>query len=132
MTKGLRLFGFRFANAYTNRDAGTRGAGPAGPPEPNTDKRKACRMGEEGRDPVVDEVADALTLDQDVDWDRCAREAAPASRRTLENLRLVADLLAHFRAPGDTAAASALPGGWPCASPCGRSSRSPRSGRRRP
>ena len=68
-------------------------------------------MGEESRDRVVDEVADALTLDQDVDWDRCAREAAPASRRTLENLRLVADLLAHFRAPGDTAAASALPGG---------------------
>ena len=65
----------------------------------------------EGRDRVVDDVADALTLDQDVDWDRCAREAAPASRRTLENLRLVADLLAHFRAPGDTAAASALPGG---------------------
>ena len=65
----------------------------------------------EGRDRVVDDVADALTLDQDVDWDRCAREAAPASRRTLENLRLVADVVAHFRAPGDTAAASALPGG---------------------
>ena len=68
-------------------------------------------MGEDGRDRVVVEVADALTLDQDVDWDRCAREAAPASRRTLENLRLVAGLLADFRAPGDTAAASGLPGG---------------------
>ena len=65
-------------------------------------------MGEDGRDPVVVEVADALTLDQDVDWDR---EAAPASRRTLENLRLVAGLLADLRAPGDTAAASDLPGG---------------------
>ena len=68
-------------------------------------------MGEDGRDRVVDEVADALTLDQDVDWDRCAREAEPASRRTLENLRLVAGLLADFRAPGDTAADSGLPGG---------------------
>ena len=67
-------------------------------------------MGEDRRDPVVVDVADALTLDQDVDWERCAREAAPASRRTLENLRLVADLLADFRTPGDTAAASALPG----------------------
>ena len=68
-------------------------------------------MDEDGRDRVVVEVADALTLDQDVDWDRCAREAAPASRRTLDNLRLVAGLLADFRAPGDTAAASGLPGG---------------------
>ena len=68
-------------------------------------------MDEDGRDRVVVEVADALTLDQDVDWDRCAREAAPASRRTLENLRLVAGLLADFRAPGDTAAAAGLPGG---------------------
>ena len=109
MTKGLRLFGFRFANAYSGRGAGARAR--AGPSDRNTDKRKVCRMGEDRRDPVVVDVADALTLDQDVDWDRCAREAAPASRRTLENLRLVADLLAHFRAPGDTAAASALPGG---------------------
>ena len=66
-------------------------------------------MGEDDR--LVVEVADALTLDQDVDWDRCAREAPPASRRTLENLRLVAGLLADSRAPRDPAAASGLPGG---------------------
>ena len=73
-------------------------------------------MGEEERDRLVVDVADALTLNQDVDWDRCAREATPARRRTLENLRLVADLLADFRAAGETAAGetaagSHLPGG---------------------
>ena len=73
-------------------------------------------MGEEERDRLVVDVTDALTLNQDVDWDRCAREAAPASRRTLDNLRVVADLLADFRAAGEaaaseTAAGSHLPGG---------------------
>ena len=77
---------------------------------------KICRMGEEKRDRVVVDVADALTLNQDVDWDRCAREATPASRRTLDSLRLVADLLAGSRAQGEAAAGetvtgSRLPGG---------------------
>ncbi len=67
-------------------------------------RAKASRMGEEERDPLVVDVADALTLNQDVDWDRCAREATPAKRRTIENLRLVADLLADFRAQGEAAA----------------------------
>ncbi len=73
-------------------------------------------MGEEERDRLVVDVADALTLNQDVDWDRCAREATPASHRTLENLRVVADVLASFRvqeeeAAGETAMGSRLPGG---------------------
>ena len=90
-------------------------------------------MDEDGRDRVVVEVADALTLDQDVDWDRRAREAAPASRRTLDNLRLVAGLLADFRGAGrHGGGVPACPAAWPCASPCGLSSWSPRSGRRRP
>ena len=72
-------------------------------------------MGEDHSRLVVD-VADALTLNQDVDWDRCAREATPADRRTLDNLRLVAGVLAGFRAqgdaaPGDAATSSRLPGG---------------------
>ena len=79
-------------------------------------RAKVCRMGEEERDRLVVDVADALTLNQDVDWERCAREAAPASRRTLDNLRLVADLFASFRvqgeeAAGETAMGSRLPGG---------------------
>ena len=73
-------------------------------------------MGEEERDRLVVNVADALTLDQDVDWDRCARAATPASHRTLENLRVVAEVLATFRvqegeAAGETAMGSRLPGG---------------------
>ncbi len=73
-------------------------------------------MGEEERDRLVVDVADALTLNQDVDWDRCAREATPASHRTLENLRVVADVLASCRvqeeeAAGETAMGSRLPGG---------------------
>ncbi len=68
-------------------------------------------MGEEERDRLVVDAADALTLNQDVDWDRCAREATPASRRTLENLRLVADVLAGSRAQGEPMAGSRLPGG---------------------
>ena len=68
------------------------------------DRAKAYRMGEEERDRLVVDVADALTLNQDVDWERCAREAAPASRRTLDNLRVVADLLASFRVQDEEAA----------------------------
>ena len=73
-------------------------------------------MGEEERDRLVIDVADALTLNQDVDWDRCAREATPASHRTLENLRVVADVLASCRVQGEEAASetaigSRLPGG---------------------
>ena len=73
-------------------------------------------MGEEERDRLVVDVADALTLNQDVDWDRCAREATPASHRTLDNLRVVADVLASFRvqeeeAAGETAMGFRLPGG---------------------
>ncbi len=79
-------------------------------------RAKASRMDEEERDRLVVDVADALTLNQDVDWDRCAREATPASHRTLENLRVVADVLASFRvqgeeAAGETAGGSRLPGG---------------------
>ena len=47
-------------------------------------------VGNDGRDDVVVEVAEALTLNQDVQWDRCARLATPASRRALDGLRVVA------------------------------------------
>lgn len=73
-------------------------------------------MSEDERDGVVADVADALTLNQDVDWDRCAREATPSVRRSLDNLRLVARMLADApvrdeTAPGAPAAGSRLPGG---------------------
>ncbi|MYI75365.1 MAG: YfhO family protein, partial [Acidobacteria bacterium] len=60
-------------------------------------------MREEERERPVVDAADALTLDQDIDWDRCAREATPASHRTLRNLRAVANVLAGSRTQGDAA-----------------------------
>ena len=41
---------------------------------------------------VLFEVADAVALRQDVDWERCAERAAPAQRRTLGHLRAVAGI----------------------------------------
>ena len=68
-------------------------------------------MGDDDRDRLVVDVADALTLNQDVDWDQCARKATPAERRTLENLRTIAGVLAGTRAPDEAATGFTLPGG---------------------
>ena len=38
-------------------------------------------------DDVVGDVVDAVTLNQDVQWERCARLATPVERRTLDTLR---------------------------------------------
>ena len=59
------------------------------------------------RDDLVAEVADALTLDQDVDWDRCRRQATPANRRSLDNLRLVAGMFSGSEAAEGASPASA-------------------------
>ena len=58
-------------------------------------------MGEDNRDDLVVDVADALTLDQRVQWDRCARLATPANRQVLDNLRAFSTVLAGRRAAGD-------------------------------
>ena len=42
---------------------------------------------------VLFEVADAVALEQDVDWERCAERAAPAQRQALGHLRTVAGIL---------------------------------------
>ena len=44
-------------------------------------------MGNSGRDDLVTDVADALTLDQEVEWEQCAGLATPANRRVLDSLR---------------------------------------------
>ena len=59
------------------------------------------------RNDLVAEVADALTLDQDVDWDRCRRQATPANRRSLDNLRLVAGVFSGSEAAEGASPASA-------------------------
>ena len=66
------------------------------------------RTGDDDRDSLVAEVADALALRQDVDWDRCARLATRSNRRLLDNLRLIARVASCCRAP-----ASAPPGPAP-------------------
>lgn len=55
-------------------------------------------MDNEGHDDLIDDVADALTLRQDVDWGRCARRATPSERWLLENLRVIARVAADCRA----------------------------------
>ena len=63
-------------------------------------------MDNEGHDDLIDEVVDALTLRQDVDWDRCARLVTPSNRWLLENLRVIARVAAACRA---SANASRIP-----------------------
>ena len=53
---------------------------------------------DEGHDDLIDDVADALTLRQDVDWERCARLVMPSNRWLLENLRVIARVAAACRA----------------------------------
>ena len=51
-------------------------------------------MNTDDRDDLVGDVADALTLDQQVQWERCARLAAGAEREQIENLRVIERVLA--------------------------------------
>ena len=51
-------------------------------------------MSTEDRNDLVGDVADALTLDQKVQWERCARLAAGADREKIENLRVIERVLA--------------------------------------
>ncbi|MYN68548.1 MAG: serine/threonine protein kinase [Acidobacteria bacterium] len=65
-------------------------------------------MGNSGRDDLVTDVADALTLDQEVEWERCAGLATPANRRVLDSLRSLGAIFA-----GRPAADAALRSGPP-------------------
>ena len=49
---------------------------------------------------VVDEAVDAVTLKQDVQWDRCASVATPAERRALDRLRRFTRLFAALQPTG--------------------------------
>ena len=51
-------------------------------------------MHTDDRDDLVGDVADALTLDQKVQWERCARLAEGADREKIENLRIIERVLA--------------------------------------
>ena len=60
---------------------------------------------DEGHDDLIDDVADALTLRQDVDWERCARLVTPSNRWLLENLRVIARVAAACRASANASLA---------------------------
>ena len=57
-------------------------------------------MSTDDRDDLVGDVADALTLDQQVPWERCARLATGADREQIENLRVIERVLASRAAAG--------------------------------
>ena len=63
---------------------------------------------DEERDDIVDDVADALTLNQEVPWERCEKLATPAERRALDNLRTLAGAVTGVET---SAAAVAAPRG---------------------
>ena len=68
-------------------------------------------MGNDDRDDLVSEVADAVAWNQDVQWDRCARRANPAGRRMLDNLRALAPVFASPDTAGPRSLASATAAG---------------------
>ena len=74
-------------------------------------------MSDNDRNDLIADVADALTLDHDVQWDRCAELAAPADREKLENLRVIARVFRSRRHAGQTLAAAAATGPVPHAGP---------------
>ena len=60
-------------------------------------------MRTDDRGDLVGDVADALTLDQQVQWERCARLAAGADRAQIENLRVIERVLASRPVAGPAA-----------------------------
>ncbi len=65
----------------------------------------------DGRDNRVDllfDVADALTRNQEVQWERCERQATPATRRSLDNLRALAGAFKDRTATGVPATGGAI------------------------
>ena len=61
--------------------------------------------GNDDRDDVTVDVADALTRNQAVHWERCARLATPANRRSLDNLRALSGALVGRDPSGETSPA---------------------------
>ena len=64
--------------------------------------------GSEGSGQVLDDVADALTRNQDVEWERCAKLAAPGDRRPLDNLRALARAVSARDATAEETPATGL------------------------
>lgn len=67
-------------------------------------------MSDDDRNDLIADVADALTLGHDVQWDRCAQLATPADQEKLENLRVIARVFKSRLHAGQTPAALSAPG----------------------
>ena len=63
-----------------------------------------------GRKDLIGEVADALTQDRDVQWDRCASRALPDDREKLWNLRIISRVLRSRPTAGETSGTVPLTG----------------------
>ena len=74
-------------------------------------------MRNEDPDDIVVDAADAVTLNQDVQWERCARLAAPASRGALDNLRTLSRAFASGHGSGHAPVNPALSDSEPYAGP---------------
>ena len=85
------------------RDEG--GADGGGPSRRGQGTR--CGMSSDDRDDPVAEAADAVAWNEGVDWERYARQAAPARRRMLDGLRALAPVFATADAAGADSPASA-------------------------
>ena len=55
-----------------------------------------------GQKDLISDLADALTLDREVQWDRCAKRALPADRDKLRNLKIISGVLRSRPAAGQT------------------------------
>ena len=58
-------------------------------------------VGRDDRDDVLLDVADALSLNQRVEWKRCEKLATPSGRRALDNLRALARVFGGGEASGE-------------------------------
>ena len=67
-------------------------------------------MSKDDPEEVVVDAIDAVTLSQDVHWERCARLATPAGRAALENLRALARAFAADQPAGHPSAGTAMIG----------------------
>ena len=72
-------------------------------------------MGKDDPEEVVVDAIDAVTLSQDVHWERCARLATPAGRLALENLRALSRAFAADHPSGHPSASTAMTGSEPYA-----------------
>ncbi len=74
-------------------------------------------MRKEDSDDIVVDAADAVTLNQDVEWERCERLAAPSSRGVRDNLRTLSRAFAPEHVSGHARADPSLTGSEPYAGP---------------